>query len=130
MRAAIGELNDLAERFGNSAYFVFVYIAEAHACDEWPISQLEQEIPRHRTLADRHSAAASFLRAFPLHRAFQVALDTMDDAFDRVFASWPFRFWVVDDGIIALKPQPREAMYDLAELSDWLERHCCAAARK
>lgn len=101
-----------------------MYIAEAHACDEWPINQLEEEIPRHRTLHERRAAAAGFLRAFPLHAAFEVVLDTMDDAFETEFASWPFRFWVIHEGKVALKPQPQDASYDLGDLESWLSTTC------
>lgn len=118
----------MAARFGAAADFVFVYISEAHASDEWPISQLDEEIPRHRSLGDRRAAAEGLLRALPLHRAFEVALDTMEDAFDAAFRSWPFRFWVVQAGRLALKPQPRNATYDVGELERWLTQHCGAGA--
>lgn len=116
-------LNTYADDFEKVATFVFIYIAEAHACDEWPINQLDNEIACHRTLADRQKAAIGFLKAFPLHPAFTVLLDTMDDAFNRVFASWPFRFWIVLDGKIAYKPLPHEATYDINELGRWLKSY-------
>jgi len=120
LRSAVTTLNGLAAKYARTASFVFIYIAEAHACDEWPINQLQDEIPKHRTLDDRRSAANSLLRAFPLHSAFMVVLDTMDNEFDTAFASWPFRFWIVKDGKIALKPQPKDAKYDIGELTQWL----------
>jgi len=116
-------LNDIASRFADTATFVFVYISEAHAGDEWPINQLDEEIPRHRTLDDRKRAASGFLRAFSLHDAFLVLLDTMEDAFNNAFASWPFRFWVILDGRVALKPHPVDASYDVNELGRWLVNH-------
>lgn len=117
-------LNSVADRFQGAAFFVFVYISEAHAKDEWPINQLEKEILRHQTLEDRRAAAVGLLEAFPLHPAFQVVLDSMEDAFNNAFASWPFRFWAIVNGRVALKPQPREATYNLRELGGWLEEHC------
>lgn len=103
---------------------MFVYILEAHAVDEWPINQLDEEIPKHRNLSDRRKAADGLLKALPLHPAFHVVLDTMSDDFNSTFASWPFRFWVVADGKVALKPQPKDARYDIGELVRWLEEHC------
>lgn len=117
-------LNSIASQFAAFATFVFVYIEEAHACDEWPINQLEEEISRHRTLAERRRAAQRFIHAFPLHPAFNVLLDTMDNSFNKTFASWPFRFWVVSDGKIALKPQPANASYDVSDLGRFLDQHC------
>jgi len=118
-----GSLNELVETFHNCVNFVFVYIAEAHACDEWPINQLEEELPRHQTLADRQVAASKFVTELPLHNAFHIVLDTMDNAFDSAFASWPFRFWGILNRKIALKPQPKDATYDVTELAKWLESH-------
>lgn len=122
----MGTLNQIAQRFEKAASFVFVYIAEAHACDEWPINQLDNEIPRHQTIGDRRAAAESFVHAFPLHQAFEVVLDTMEDAFNREFASWPFRFWIILDGRVALKPLPQAAAYDVNELGRWLETYVSA----
>ena len=133
-----------AARGGNrGGRFIFVYIAEAHACDEWPIAQLGAgEIARHITLEQRRAAALQ-LQASPyaLREPWEVTLDTLGesatadidgahgsdaDAFDRVFASWPFRFWVLVDGRIALKPQPHDASYDIGELERWLDVHHAA----
>lgn len=126
----MASLNQMATRFAKAATFVFVYIAEAHACDEWPINQLEVEIHRHQTIADRRAAAERFVRDFPLHQAFEVALDTMEDAFNQEFASWPFRFWIVLDGRVALKPNPQDASYDVNELGRWLEKYVSDRPRK
>lgn len=115
--------NSIAAQYEDMATFVFVYIAEAHAQDEWPISQLDKEIMRHQTLADRLAAAIGFLQAFPMHEAYRIVLDSMEDSFNAAFASWPFRSWVVLDGALAFKAQPREANYDVTELGAWLEGH-------
>jgi len=61
--------------------------------------------------------------------------DTMTDAFNNAYASWPFRFWVLGPSEpppsgtsgggggggwrVRLKPMPKDATYDLNEL----ERH-------
>jgi len=119
----VGSLNQIAQRFEKAASFVFVYLAEAHASDEWPINQLDNEIPRHQTIGDRRAAAESLVRAFPLHQAFEVVLDTMEDAFNHEFASWPFRFWIIVDGRVALKPLPQASTYDVNELGRWLETY-------
>ena len=70
------------------------------------------------------------MRDFPLHQAFEVALDTMEDAFNQEFASWPFRFWIVLDGRVALKPNPQDASYDVNELGRWLEKYVSDRPRK
>ncbi|KAJ1459145.1 hypothetical protein M885DRAFT_586047 [Pelagophyceae sp. CCMP2097] len=100
----------------------------AHACDEWPISQLEQEIPRHRCAGDRLVAATRFAEADEgnalLGNFDHVLLDTMDDAFESQFHSWPFRWWVLQAGRVAHKPMPKGAAYDIGELEAALEELC------
>ncbi|KAF8064545.1 Ank3 [Scenedesmus sp. PABB004] len=64
---------ELAEEFGGLVSSVVVYIAEAHAEDEWPIKSSRFNggrgpvcIPQHATTAARCVAAAAFAAAFGL----------------------------------------------------------------
>lgn len=97
---------------------VFVYIAEAHADDEWPIGQrfandpFKPVIRQHTQLAERLAAATKFMSDYKLDD-IPVFMDSMDNAFDRAYASWPVRFYVIDaDGALALKAQPRRGIYN------------------
>ena len=56
---------------GGRVSFAMVYVAEAHACDEWPIQSSRHNgdrgavcIQQHKTTADRCAAAAVFIRDF------------------------------------------------------------------
>ena len=65
--------------------FVFIYIEEAHAVDEWPIAQLaEKDVPRHQTLSERIKIAREFSRDFKVHPKLVVLIDTMDNRFNAV----------------------------------------------
>ena len=140
----------LARRFGALADFVLVYINEAHASDEWPIGLAALgkgiERPAHRSHGDRMLAAQALLRRLPLHEhGFTICLDShrapgleeaatlsgaTGDHFDRAFPSWPFRFWVVQHGKIALRADLKRraarnescAAYHVRDLQHWLER--------
>jgi hypothetical protein len=49
-------------------------------------------------------------------------LDDIDNGFENGFASWPVRFYIVENGTMAVKAQPRpEAYYELTEIEDWLK---------
>ena len=63
----------LARELGTRADWLFVYIAEAHAADEWPIASSRfngargaVHLAQTRTLASRRAAAAAFARDFGL----------------------------------------------------------------
>jgi hypothetical protein len=68
-----------------------VYIAEAHARDEWPISEAPRDFAQHVTLEDRLAAARCLLADFELadELAHNCFADGVDNAFDAAYASWP-----------------------------------------
>jgi len=137
MNSCAAALCALAQRHGGGrggADFVMVYLCEAHASDEWPIglAALGIEVCAHRCLAERRSAAEAMLARLPLREhGFTVCLDLIgkkmeeeDNPFDRAMPSWPFRFWVVQHGRIALRANLKNGgkQLDLSELEHWLEK--------
>ena len=108
------------------AAFVGVYLAEAHALDEWPISEAPRDVRQHRSVGERLTAARDMLSelelAPPLAANFYVD-DYPSNSFNAAYASWPLRFWVLNKREVLLKPMPKDAMYDLGELEAWLAKH-------
>ena len=105
-----------------------IYLEEAHASDEWPIYQLQKDIPQHRTLHDRLAVAKEFERDFCAGTEKTLLADSMKNEFNVNYASWPFRFWVVhhERGLkprVGFKAMPQESMYQLGTLGDYLQRH-------
>jgi hypothetical protein len=98
------ELVEIINRYCDLATFAFVYILEAHANDEWPINELQ--IPQHKTLQDRIAAAANFFSLYPLPSNVNILLDNQNNDFNETFSSWPFRYWIIHRGRIALKSMP------------------------
>lgn len=49
-------------------------------------------------------------------------VDTMDNTFHLTYGSWPFRFYVIQDGKLAFKAEPDEESfsYHIEELHQWL----------
>ena len=66
-----------------------VYIAEAHASNEWPMGEPVQ-IQQARSLAARMGAATMFKRDHP-NFSWDVMCDGMDNAFHHAFGAWPTR---------------------------------------
>ena len=78
---------------------VFVYIAEAHAVDEWQLpANLEDDVllAQHRDLGDRGAAARAGVGRLGL--TMPVLVDGMDDAVSEAFAAWPERLYVAEPG--------------------------------
>ncbi|CAG8709284.1 2840_t:CDS:2, partial [Funneliformis mosseae] len=111
-------LNDLFRRYQNYVDFYMIQIREAHASDVWPIGDIVS-VKEHRTLSDRLIAASEMVRATQLE--IPVMSDTMDDTFLKLYAPWPFRFFIIVDGILKLVGMPKEARYDTTDLVTCLD---------
>jgi len=71
-----------------------VYIAEAHAADEWPVST-KVRIKQHADLKERVRCATAFAKAMKLENC-DILVDSMSDAFTNALAAHPLRYYVVD----------------------------------
>ena len=111
-----------------------VYIAEAHAADEWPINSRRcngpgNEITKPKTLSERCAAARRMLSTLPLGEGITVLADGLDDAFLEAYAAWPVRlFGVRRDGTLGIIAQPQQAAFQLPPLRDWILGECSSAA--
>ena len=86
-------------RHRERANVVFVYIAEAHAVDEWQMQANLEEgvlVRQHVALEDRIAAARHGVERLGL--TMPVLVDGMDDAVSEAFAAWPERLFVADGG--------------------------------
>ena len=62
-----------------SVRFVAIYIQEAHAKDEWPISEAPREFRQHRGMGERLAAARAFIEDYDMPPQVSWYCDTMDD---------------------------------------------------
>ena len=89
-------MNQYAENYATSVQFIFVYILEAHANDEWRVDSINTEVSQHKNLNDRADAAKIFIEKFPLHQSISLVLDNEQNEFNTVYSSWPFRYWILN----------------------------------
>jgi len=77
-----------------------------------------------RTIAERLSLANGFVKDFDLK--LPMVVDTMANSFQTTYAAWPFRFFVVHNGKLALIAQPHADThyYQLDDLRAWLGASC------
>lgn len=119
-------MSTLAERFGrhHKITFVFVYIAEAHASDEWPVGH-PVRIRQPKSTVERLEVARERLAELGVGDEFVRLVDAVEedgDRFHRTYAAWPFRWFLVNgkDRKIMSVAQPRNSGYDVKELVAWI----------
>lgn len=120
---------ELYEEFRSKLNFVSVYIAEAHAQDVWPISSARYNgergpvlIPQPKSDVQRCALAAAYVRNFDY--PMPVIVDPVTDDFERVFAPWPIRFYIVNaEGVLDYIPEPKNCEYSVEELRTAVSRH-------
>ena len=102
-----------------------MYIAEAHAIDEWPMGE-PVPIQQARTLSDRVEAASRFKQETGF--TWDVLADGMDNGFHKTFGAWPTRYYVIYKGKLALKIElkdgvhtPNRKAYDIRDIRSCLD---------
>jgi len=103
-----------------SVVFAVVYIAEAHAADEWPAGDSVSFTKAPTSVEERLGLARNL--ANEQFEGVDVLVDALDNTFLQTFSAWPFRYFVVEGGRLVLKAQPdsREFSYNVMDIEDWL----------
>jgi hypothetical protein len=98
-----------------------IYIAEAHARDQWPAGKTISCVDQPTKLEQRLENARQFKQKYKFEMPMLV--DSMDNKFHTTYGSWPFRFYVINDGKLVFKAEPGETTYgyDLNELDVWID---------
>ena len=110
-------------RYRDDARFLTVYIKEAHPEDEWQMDSNEKEnvcYPQPTTIAQRVRIANDFVKRFGWE--LPTAVDPMDNRANALYAGWPERFYVIENGVIAYKGKPGPFGYHPEEVEAWLAR--------
>jgi len=87
--------------YGNKIAIVAIYISEAHADDEWPLSQ-KVKINQTKTITSRVSIARKFCEEKKV--TIPLFVDDISspekNTFEKIYAVWPERGFVFVDGKI------------------------------
>jgi len=120
-------LSELYRKYRSKVNFVFVYILEAHAQDEWPIRS-SRDTPKNapvlfnqtKCVEDRCFVATEFKKDFCVEYPI-VFDDPQSNSFEKLYAPWPVRLYLVDNNKKLLyKAQPGEDMLELKPLKSLL----------
>ena len=98
----------------------FVYVAEAHAQDEWPLRSARFSadgqpvvVDQPKTLDARLGLARRFKADYGIKS--QLLVDNpADEAFERLYAPWPLRLYVVRGATLAWIAEPDGATFEPA----------------
>lgn len=99
----------------------FIYISEAHAADVWNIGMSAGTINyEHKSIQDR----IRYINKMKNEHNFNVPIyaDNMDNEFESVFASWPFRYFVTIGHRLDKIGEPNDSSFDLCELFEYVNR--------
>jgi len=116
------------ERYKDRVRFQTVYIREAHPLDEWQMESNEKEDVCYRqphSLGDRMLIANDFVKRF--RYSIPLAVDTMDDHAEKLYAGWPERLYVIDTrGVIVYKGEPGPFGYHPEEVESFFSSRLAA----
>lgn len=102
--------------------FVFIYVSEAHAADEWPVGHCVS-INQPKTSDDRLDIAQKQLGNLGVGEEFIRLVDLADqNNFHQRYACWPFRWFTVGsrDRQLTTIAQPESSGYDVREYVSWV----------
>lgn len=117
--------------FSKISDFAFLYIEEAHASDEWPIRSSRYmpggeivNVKQPKLLEERIELAKRFTARFGLGPELTVLVDDPEkgNPFEKAYAPWPIRIYVIENGKIQYISSPSDCAHDVGELRTWLEK--------
>jgi hypothetical protein len=119
------------QKYKDKAAFLFVYVREAHASDEWqmPSNVTENVVfAQPATLPQRREVAKEGCQRMAL--SIPTVVDEMDDRVENAYAAWPERMFVIDaDGRVAYAGAQGPWGFKPAEVERWLRRNLAAPGR-
>lgn len=123
-----------------------IYISEAHADDEWPISSSrynfgeEVHVTQHRTIQEREKQAVDFFKRFNyiheengnhnvrfpwtlLASTIPNDYENTTPCFESIYKPWPFRVYGFVDGVIDFIAEPHACEVRIEEVTFWLSNY-------
>lgn len=99
-----------------------IYIAEAHAKDQWPVGKTISCVDQPTSIEQRLENARQCKERF----CFEIPMlvDNMDNSFHLTYGAWPFRFYLIHQGELIFKAEPNHDTfcYDLNEIDTCLKK--------
>lgn len=110
----------VVSQYADIADSVLVYIEEAHPSDGWVSTDAPYQIPKHRSLDDRLTAAKLMNLETP---AVVVVVDTMENTSNAAYGAYFERLYILKDEKIVFQGGRGPEGYRISELKNWLEQY-------
>jgi hypothetical protein len=121
------QLLKLYAKFRDRVLFKVVYIAEAHAADEWPIGSRDYTAKQPKSFAERLAIQRAMQEEFKL--PWKCVFDKLPrDAFMFEYGAWPTRFFVFQRGKLVFKADPIGCTYLVIHLERALDKLLLASS--
>jgi hypothetical protein len=114
-------LKSLQAQYGSRVNFLTLYIKEAHPTDEWQLPSNKTEdvcYLQPRTTEQRVAIANDFIKRF--HYDIPLLIDPIENPANSIYAGWPERLYVLEDGVIRYKGGLGPFDYHPEEVEAWL----------
>jgi len=98
-------MHKLLVKYSRKINFLVIYIAEAHAADEWPVGD-PLKIMQPKTNMERAAIAKKFQDDYQF--MLPMLVDSVENSFEQTYSAWPIRFYVVQDKKVLFKAFPDE----------------------
>lgn len=118
--ARLKAFQGVVQQYADIADSIVVYIEEAHPSDGWMSSDAPFQIPKHRCLEDRLTAAQLMNQEVP---SCLVVADSMENSSNAAYGAYFDRLYVLRDGIVVYQGGRGPEGYRISELRDWLDRY-------
>lgn len=118
--ARLKAFQGVMRQYANIADSLVVYIEEAHPSDGWVSSDAPYQIPKHRCLEDRLSAAKLMYLEVP---ECLVVADSMDNSSNAAYGAYFDRLYILREGKIVYQGGRGPEGYRISELRDWLDQY-------
>jgi len=123
----VWSLENWQRKYSAKIKIIAIYISEAHAEDEWPLSNT-WKIYQHKTIEDRIEAAKNLHdeKQFKTLENIPIFVDSMDTKrFEAIYAAWPERGYVFLNGKVAeiCNGTPNGTIEWRYVISDWLRKY-------
>ena len=113
-------LVSLSRKHSDIADFIFIYIREAHASDEWFLPGNPTSISQHKTLGERiHAAKHLSGSGIP----FPILVDSMSNDANARYAASPERLCVILGEKIVFLGGRGPLNFDLDKMEVWLDNY-------
>jgi hypothetical protein len=84
------------ERLSEKINIIVIYISEAHAADEWPISH-SHKTAQHKSIQERIAAASKVV----IPKGLKIYCDSVEEGnFENIFSAWPERALLVERNVL------------------------------